>query len=194
MRKKHKPSKFAYWIIRNVTLPEDKGALLGDIEEDFYYNAEERGIRYARKKCREQVMRSCFSFLNHYYLWRILMVKNYVKIAFRNILKYKVYSFINLSGLAVGMACCLLMLLWVKDELSYDSFYENADEIYRVIFTKRSVQGSSQDFIGPPAVGPSLKAEYPDIINSTRILSSVSTGWHFKYGNKGFFHFSNPKL
>ncbi|MCP4727945.1 MAG: ABC transporter permease, partial [bacterium] len=50
------------------------------------------------------------------------MFKNYLKIAFRNILKHKGYSFINISGLAAGMACCLLMLLWVQDELGYEDF------------------------------------------------------------------------
>jgi putative ABC transport system permease protein len=55
---------------------------------------------------------------------------NYFKIAIRNILRHKVYSFINIMGLAVGMACCILILLWVQDEMSYDRFHENADDIY----------------------------------------------------------------
>lgn len=60
------------------------------------------------------------------------MIKNYLKIALRNIRNHKGYSFINIFGLAVGMACCILILLWVQDELSYDRFHEHRDRIYRV--------------------------------------------------------------
>ena len=60
------------------------------------------------------------------------MLRNYLKIALRNIKKHKGYSFINITGLAVGMACCTLILLYVRDELRYDRFHENADRIYRL--------------------------------------------------------------
>ncbi|MGB2845542.1 MAG: ABC transporter permease, partial [Candidatus Aminicenantaceae bacterium] len=60
------------------------------------------------------------------------MFNNYLKIALRNIIKHKAVSFINVLGLAIGMALCILILVYVQDELGYDSFYENADRIYRV--------------------------------------------------------------
>jgi len=60
------------------------------------------------------------------------MFKNYLKIAYRNIKKHIGYSLINVAGLAIGMACCILILLFVFDELSYDKFHENHDRIYRV--------------------------------------------------------------
>ncbi|MCL4707459.1 ABC transporter permease [bacterium] len=60
------------------------------------------------------------------------MLKNYLKIAIRNLLKHKVYSFINLAGLAIGIACCVLIILYVREELSYDRFHKNAGRIYRV--------------------------------------------------------------
>ncbi|MGB3863131.1 MAG: ABC transporter permease [Candidatus Aminicenantaceae bacterium] len=58
------------------------------------------------------------------------MIKNYIKIALRNLSRHKGYSFINIAGLAIGMACCILILLWVQDELSFDRFHKNADSIY----------------------------------------------------------------
>ena len=61
------------------------------------------------------------------------MIKNYLKIAIRNIAKYKGYSFINISGLAIGITCCLLIVLWVQDELSYDRFHEHSASLYRVV-------------------------------------------------------------
>lgn len=60
------------------------------------------------------------------------MFKNYLKIAARNLFKYKGYSLINIGGLAIGIACCLLITLWVIHELSYDRFHADADHIYRV--------------------------------------------------------------
>ena len=57
------------------------------------------------------------------------MLENYVKIALRNLRKYKGYSLINVFGLALGIACCLLIFLYVRDELSYDRFHEHADRI-----------------------------------------------------------------
>ena len=60
------------------------------------------------------------------------MFKNYFKVALRNMLKFKCYSFINISGLVIGLATCILILLYVQDELSYDKFHVNAVRIYRV--------------------------------------------------------------
>jgi hypothetical protein len=60
------------------------------------------------------------------------MLKNYLKITIRNISRHPVYSFLNISGLAIGMAASILILLWGQNELSYDRFNANADQIYRI--------------------------------------------------------------
>ena len=65
------------------------------------------------------------------------MFINYLKVALRNIKRYKGFSFINISGLAVGMACCILIFLWVQDELSYDKFHENGKEPMSVMGQKQ---------------------------------------------------------
>ncbi|NVK86026.1 MAG: ABC transporter permease, partial [Cytophagia bacterium] len=59
------------------------------------------------------------------------MLKNYFKVAFRNLLKHKGFSFINILGLSVGLTCCLLIGLYINEEMSYDRFHENVDETYR---------------------------------------------------------------
>ena len=61
------------------------------------------------------------------------MLKNYFKIAWRNLIKNKVYSFINISGLSLGLACAMLIILYVKDEVSYDRFHEGGEHIYRIV-------------------------------------------------------------
>jgi putative ABC transport system permease protein len=89
------------------------------------------------------------------------MFKNYLKVALRNLLKYKGYTLINVTGLAVGMTCCLLILFYVRTELSYDRHHENADGIYRVTSLNHR-SGTHWACIGPP-VGPALESAFPEI-------------------------------
>ncbi|GAB3220328.1 ABC transporter permease [Algoriphagus aestuariicola] len=98
------------------------------------------------------------------------MWKNYFKIAYRNLLKKKVYSLINVLGLGIGMACCVLIFLFVQDELSYDNYHEKGDRIYRLIHGSRSPEGLTEGAEEAPfwvwhnaPVGPALKEEFPEI-------------------------------
>jgi ABC-type antimicrobial peptide transport system permease subunit len=111
------------------------------------------------------------------------MLKNYLKIALRNLKRHKGYSFINIAGLAIGMACCILILLWVQDELSYDRFHENAGDIYRVIQDIKFTDHDTTWTITQGPLGPSLKADFPEIINATRITWRRS---RLTYNDKSF--------
>jgi putative ABC transport system permease protein len=92
------------------------------------------------------------------------MFRHYLTIALRNFRKHKVYSAINLLGLAIGIACCLLILTYIKDEWTYDRFHKNADTIYRVVSSFKSPTGevklSSQT---QPPLAPALKQEFPEV-------------------------------
>lgn len=113
------------------------------------------------------------------------MIKNYLKIAFRNIKRHKGYSFINITGLAIGMACCLLISIWILDELSYDKFHENADTLYRV---EENQHYSGRVFhvnVTPYPLAPALKEEIPEIIDAARYVRAG--GMLFRYGDKVFF-------
>lgn len=92
------------------------------------------------------------------------MIRNYLKVALRVIKKHKGYSFINITGLAVGIACCVLILLWVQDELSFDTFHENYKELYRI---NLNIEGQWTDS-SPWALAPILKREYPEVLLATR--------------------------
>ncbi len=96
------------------------------------------------------------------------MFKNYLKIAFRNLRRHKGYAFINMAGLALGIACCILILLWVKDEMATNRFHEKIDSLYIIMSTQHY---GSETEVGPgsvPALGPALKAEYPEVLNAAR--------------------------
>ncbi len=99
------------------------------------------------------------------------MLTNYLKIAYRNLLKNKIFSLINILGLAIGMAACLLILQYVRFELSYDDFHQEADHIYRVSY--QSYKGGmleSENARTYPAVGAALQADFPEVADFTRLV------------------------
>jgi len=97
------------------------------------------------------------------------MFKNYVLIALRNIRRHQGYSFINVAGLAMGMACCVLILAWGVDEVGTDRFHEKADSISIVRTTQRYGSRTVTGTGSVPALGPALKAEYPEVRDTARI-------------------------
>ena len=103
------------------------------------------------------------------------MIKNYLTIAFRNLLREKGYSFINISGLAIGIASSILILLFVQDELSYDRHHEHAGNIYRVCMNA-SMQGSSLVApITPAPMAATLIADFPEVRNAVRFFNFDAT-------------------
>ena len=98
------------------------------------------------------------------------MLRNYLKIAIRNLAKYKAYSFINILGLAVGMTCCLLIAMYIQDELGYDRFFDKSDRIYRLEVDIYPPTGAMDHYAvaGGSAVGPLVERDYPEIERAIR--------------------------
>ncbi len=97
------------------------------------------------------------------------MIRNYLRIAFRNLFKHRGFSIINIIGLTVGLACCFLILLFIRDELSYDKYNDKADRIYRVELHGRINDSDFNMAVSCVPVGPTLKRELPEVENFTRI-------------------------
>jgi putative ABC transport system permease protein len=98
------------------------------------------------------------------------MFKNYLKIALRNIKKNKTHSIINISGLAIGMACFIFIALYIKYELSYDKFHKNSEQIYRIDLKQDYTNVGSYFFNTTPApLAEALRSDYPGIENVTRL-------------------------
>jgi putative ABC transport system permease protein len=102
-------------------------------------------------------------------VWRYTMIKNYLMVAWRNIRRRKAYSFINLLGFSLGMACCIIILLYVRNERSYDSYHEDIDRIYRISI---DIQTRTANRLFAPisdTAGPALEADFPQVEAVARI-------------------------
>ena len=121
--------------------------------------AEYRKVYWGKRRRRRELL--------HELTWRGSMLKNYFKTAVRNLKRNPGYSFINLSGLAVGVACCLFLLLYVRDELSYDRYHDDADAIYRVNLYVEQL--GTEVGVTPTIVAPLFLREFPEIRAATRL-------------------------
>lgn len=108
------------------------------------------------------------------------MLKNYLKIAFRNLVRHKAYSILNISGLAIGMMASILIFLWVQNELSYDRFNTNANELYRLTASA----GDFKAAVSPAGLAEGLQTELPGIKATVRLSKPATT--LFETGNRKF--------
>jgi putative ABC transport system permease protein len=102
------------------------------------------------------------------------MIKNYLKIAWRNLMKNKVFSLINIFGLSIGLTCCMLISLYIYSEMSYDSYHKNGDRVY-LLGTDFMMEGKSQPAANSAApLGKTMQAEFPEIQDQARIMQLFS--------------------
>ena len=100
------------------------------------------------------------------------MFRNYLVVAVRHLLRQKLYAFINVFGLAVGLACCILIFLYVRHEWQYDAFHKNSDHIFRVIVQEtRPDGGVGYSTLHPTTLAASLKEEFPGVERGKRVHS-----------------------
>ena len=112
------------------------------------------------------------------------MLKNYFKIGLRSLLRNKFFTAINIFGLTLGMTTCLLIMLYVQNEMSYDRFNKKADQIVRVVF-RGSIQGEKmKEAMVMPPVAQTFKSEYPEVLEATRLRNYGNP--RVTYGDKTF--------
>ena len=180
-----RPPKFAKFLLRTFLSAQSYYAYHGDIEEIFHELAAEQGKFRATVWYWRQVLTALPSALKEIIIWRIFMFKNYGKICFRNLLKYKTYSFINITGLSIGLLSCLLIFLWVSNELSFDRFHAYKDRIFRLGFNAEYTDGKSEIFTGSfYPFSPILESESPETDSTSRFL--VESGISIQHENKSF--------
>ena len=111
------------------------------------------------------------------------MIKNYFKMAYRNLMRHKVFSLINISGLALGMTCSILILLWVRDELSFNRFHKDIDNLYRVRVIQHYPGGEDLNTdANPGPLAEALEQEMPEVKQAARM--NWPSMQLFTYGDK----------
>ncbi len=110
--------------------------------------------------------------------WLPPLFSNYFKIGLRKIKRQRFYSLINLAGLALGLSCCAVIILYVTNELSYDSFHKDADRIYRIAVHRISAIGEFQFVATPAPLGPELIRNYPQVEQAVRVVPPYENASH----------------
>jgi putative ABC transport system permease protein len=117
------------------------------------------------------------------------MMRNYIKVALRHLVRNKTFSLINISGLTVATLCCLYMLMYVKNEYSYDRHHKDAKNIYRVTssFKSKGEESNRMATTSPPVV-PAMKNDFSEVDQYTRVVSPPGVNYHlFSYNNRSFY-------
>jgi len=118
------------------------------------------------------------------------MIKNYLVAAVRNLLRHKTFSFINLTGLAVGMACCIVIAVFVRGELIYDNYHVQKERVFRLALKVGLISSGKEErsAVSPVPWAPSMKREYPEVQEYVRFISASSPEipWEIRYGEKKF--------
>lgn len=165
-------------ILRSITPPHDVEALIGDFEEIFKDLCTRKGRPTALLWYWTQIILLFPSSIKDSIYWSKEMIKNYMKVALRNIKKSKIYSLVNIFGLAIGMSCCFLIFLYVQHEFSYDRFHDKTDQIYRIT-TEWQLEGQAQIHQTTAApVAPALMNDFPEVQNAARVNRTSAIIYH----------------
>ncbi|MDN5203753.1 ABC transporter permease [Fulvivirgaceae bacterium BMA10] len=186
--------RFLNWYCRKDLLEE----IQGDVHELFFYRLEHNGYRVAKTRFVWDVIRffrlSNMRKSNIQNINNMDMIRSYFKVGFRNILKNRLPSFINIFGLSTAVGCAIVIFIFLDYQLHMDDFHEHADDIY-MITNNINRDGQIQTWgDSPKLLGPALKEDFDQIQNIARIRNS---GGIFRYDDKvfnEFVQFADPQF
>jgi putative ABC transport system permease protein len=170
-KNKTSPPKFAKWILSRLSSYEKNFALSHVMDEDYAEIRSKHGNLKSWLWCWSFVLEIVFQYFKLTLLGSPGMLKNYLRMSFRTIFRHKVFSMINVFGFAFGMTCFILIFLYVRYEMSFEFFFENADRIYRVISRTPGDMYMGSDYYGvsPTPLASTLSVEVPEIETATKI-------------------------
>ncbi len=174
------PPRLADKLLKWFCAPDLLEEVQGDLHEEFVFQVKHIGVRQARWVYWWEVLgfmkpryikRKSTKFPKTY-LYSPTMIRNYFKIAFRNLLKHKGYSFINIFGLATGMAVAMIIGLWAWDELSFNKSFKNYEQLGQ-LYQNRTFNGKVGTYpIMPMPIAKELKTNYPDVKEA--VMATIS--------------------
>ena len=183
----HRLPQIAEWLVKQFSWFEDREAIVNNLTEEYLYRISIQGKQSAWLWVWMHVFRSILPLMIFEFKWRLIMLKSCLFIALRHIKHNKIYSLLNISGLAVGLSAFILIGLYVQYELSFDKYHENADRIYRVVRDEKAFT--------PAALAPALKEEFPEVEAFTRIIQENNI--LLSYGENHFLeetiHWAGPE-
>ncbi len=175
------PPDFFLLFFRWFCHPKLRDAIEGDLMELYQERLKQKGKRYANRKFIADVLLlfrpgiikpiNKIQTTNQY-----AMLNTYFKIGWRNLVNQKMYSLIKIGGFAIGIAACLLISLYIKDELSYDLHYPQADRIYRVLGVINENGEIQRSVFFPAPLGPALKEDFPEVVEAGRYNAGALFG------------------
>ncbi|MGB2907321.1 MAG: ABC transporter permease [Candidatus Aminicenantaceae bacterium] len=190
----HRPPRIPRWILRRSLPALERPYLSGDFDEIYNSVYTERGRLAADAWYWRQLLGSLPWILTHPFIWSLIMFQNYLKTTLRNLKKHKGYSLLNLAGLSVGMACFILILLFVQYEFRYEDHHVNSERIYRIIVEQDLGDQVFRARTSPVPLSETLAQELPEVVTFTRFYSPgrvlVSQGEH-SFFEEGF-NFADP--
>jgi len=163
-------SKLTHFFLGLIADEHIQETIMEDMEDRFAGNQERKGPFLSGMTWLFELLLILMTFILKSIIWRTTMFKNYMKITLRNMRRHKGYSFINIAGLVLGFTVILLITIYIRYELSYDRFHDNADSIYRVISKSKEARSGSLWWNATPGLLKStLLEECPEIENATRL-------------------------
>lgn len=177
MGKKRTPPKTLVWILERLSRRNETYEKLGDFEEAYREFLMDKGRFSAAAWYLIQIIKAMPSFVSNSYYGSETMFKNYLTAAIRNLTRNKIYSLLNILGLAIGIAAFLMISIYVSFELSYDRFHEKTDRIFAVM------QGDQA--VTPVPLAPALMQEFPEVEVATRFQGLGQ--YLIRYRERAFF-------
>lgn len=190
--KKDRPPRFAKWLMESFCSYDFLSTALWDMEELFHRNVKTKGVRKARllylKEAISIVIYLFFKGKSQYSTNKIAMFKHNLLISFRSFKRFKSTFFINLFGLASGLACTLLIYLWVSNELSFDKFHEDEGQLYQVM--QNMIDNGEIETMSyqPGRLAPTLLDQFPEVEHATMVIPSSF------FGDGGFVSFEEKHI
>lgn len=178
-----KPPRLAEWLVKTLFPDHGSFSTIGDLAEVYQSLALRNGFARARIWYWFQAIRTIPAFINNLFYWSAVMLKNYFKVAYRNLVKNRLSSAINILGLSAAIGCSIVVFLFIEDQYGKDAFHENAEQIFLVeLLIDRS---GRQQLWGdtPLPLGPAMQADFPQIKRAVRVDYN---GGAMRYGDKVF--------
>lgn len=170
--------KTALRLLRRLLPPDSRDSIESYFEEMVERISTEKGPRRARLWLWAQIFRSIPGFFSHALSWQWTLLKTHFRVTSRQILRHKGLFLIKIFGLAAGLGCATVIVLYVADELTYDRFHPGSERIYRITTRRVSQIGDFQSPTSPGPLATAVRADFPQAEKIARVISPLENSDH----------------